>query len=309
MFSFDDSAICRSILESLPTGVCVLDLQKRIVLWSGGAERITGYLRHEVIGHSCIAEPLLHCDQPGCEFCSEECAVARAMKTSQGAEVVGFLHHKAGHEIPVQIHAVPVHNEHGSIIGAVETFSEIQQGSNSDRGDPLRHLPESIDPTTGLANRVAMQSHLKHALASSVEMHLPFMLLLLRVEGLSHFRSAFGNEAASSFLRVVARTLESALWVTDYIGRWTDDQFAVVLSGCTEEALPAVRERIRRMLAGEGIEWWGERRSLPTSIAEAVPQPEDNVASLIGRAEKILESASAWRNAGFTAPAGEAPGS
>src|SRR4051794_32280467 len=81
MSAFDDSEICRSILENLPTGLCVVDLHKKIMVWSSGAEQITGHLRHEVIGHSCVSEPLLHCDQPGCEFCSEECTLARAIKT------------------------------------------------------------------------------------------------------------------------------------------------------------------------------------------------------------------------------------
>jgi diguanylate cyclase (GGDEF)-like protein/PAS domain S-box-containing protein len=297
MFSIDDPDICRSILESLPTGVCVLDLQKKIVLWSDGAEHISGHLRHEVVGHTCVSEPLLHCDQPGCEFCSEDCAVARAMKTSHPAQTFGFLHHRAGHEVPVRIHAVPVHNEHGSIIGAVESFSEIPQAANPDRRDTLLQFPESVDPATGVANRAAMHSHLRHALVSGIEMHIPFSVILLRVEGLAHFRASLGPEAAASFLRVVARTLESALWVTDSIGRWSEDQFLIILSGCTEQALPVVRERIRHMLAGEGIEWWGERRSLPTSIGEALPQADDSPESLINRAQMSLEAASAWRKA------------
>src|SRR5579859_7967703 len=122
MPSFHDPDVCRSIIESLPSGLCVVDMQKKIVFWSDGAERITGHLRHEVIGHCCISETLLHCDQPECEFCKEDCAIARAIKTSQPAEAISFLHHKVGHEIPVRVRAVPVHNQHGSIIGAVETF-------------------------------------------------------------------------------------------------------------------------------------------------------------------------------------------
>src|SRR5579871_4773105 len=115
MSPFDDSEICRSILESLPTGLCVLDLHKRIVFWSEGAERITGHLRHEVIGHSCVSEPLLHCDQPGCEFCGEECPLARTIKTSHPAQSTGILHHKAGHEVPVRVRTVAVRNLHGSV--------------------------------------------------------------------------------------------------------------------------------------------------------------------------------------------------
>jgi hypothetical protein len=47
-------------------------MQKKIVFWSDGAERITGHLRHEVIGRSCVGKAVLHCQQPGCEFGSEE---------------------------------------------------------------------------------------------------------------------------------------------------------------------------------------------------------------------------------------------
>jgi diguanylate cyclase (GGDEF)-like protein/PAS domain S-box-containing protein len=274
--------------------VVVVDTHKRIIFWSDGAERITGHLRHEVIGRSCIAEPLLHCDQPGCEFCSEECPLARAMKTSQPADASGFLHHKAGHEIPVRVRAVPVHNQHGSIIGAVETIEEVQPVVTAGRCEP-RHLPDFTDGITGVANRAMMQSHLRQVLATYGEVRVPFALLFFRVEGLPHFRASLGPEAASSLLRVVARTLETSLWITDFVGRWSDNEFLVILGSCPEEGIGSVRERVRRTLAGEGIEWWGERRSLPVSIGEAMVQPDDSLESVLERAQKSLDLASAWR--------------
>ena len=248
MSVFHDSDICRSILESLPAGLCVVDMQKKIAIWSDGAERITGHLRHDVIGHSCVSEPLLHCDQPGCEFCKEDCPVARAIKTSHATESIGFLHHKTGYEIPVRIRAVPVHNQHGSIIGAVETFEELQQTVAPIHSDESRCLPGCIDEVTNVASHALMLSHLRDTLATFVEVQIPFAVLCLRLEGLPHFRASLGPEAASSLLRVVARSLESTLWTTDFIGRWSDDQFLVILNGCREEALPAVRERVRRMI-------------------------------------------------------------
>src|ERR1700724_3010605 len=115
MSSFHDSDICRSIIDSLPTPMPGRSAKENCVLERGGVERITGQLRHEVIGHSCISETLLNWDQPGCEFCNEDCPVSRALKTSQSAQKIGFLHHKAGYEIRVRLRAVPVHNPHGSI--------------------------------------------------------------------------------------------------------------------------------------------------------------------------------------------------
>lgn len=293
MSALSEPEICRNILESLPTGMCVIDMQKKIVFWSDGAERITGHLRHEVIGQSCVGESLLHCDQPGCEFCSEECPLARAIKTAHAAEATGFLHHKAGHEIPVSIRAVPIHNEHGSIIGAVETFENLQPTPSTNARDAARQVPDFTDAVTGVASRAMMLSHLRETMVRFTKVQVPFAVLFFRVGGLTHFRASLGAEAASSLLRVVARTLENNLWTTDFVGRWSDDQFLVILSGCREQSLGLVRERVRRSLAGEGIEWWGERRSLPVSIGEASVQPEESVELLLGRAQKSLEAASA----------------
>lgn len=294
MFSFDDSDVSRNILESLPTGVCVLDMQKRIVLWSDGAERITGHLRHEVLGRCCIAEPLLHCDQPGCEFCSEECPLARAMKTSHDAEAAGVLYHKDGHEIPVRVRAVPVHSGHGAIVGAVEVFEDLQPSSKSDRVASSAQIPEFLDRVTGTADHAATERHLRRTLASFREMGVPFGVFLVQVEKLAQFRANLGAEAGSSFLRLVARTLESAFSFTDFIGRWKDDQFLVVVAAFQEETLSSIRERIRRILAREGIEWWGERHSLPVSIGGAFAMPDDTFETLLERAQQSLTSASAW---------------
>jgi diguanylate cyclase (GGDEF)-like protein len=271
-------------------------MQKKVVFWSAGAERITGSLRHEVLGHCCISERILHCDQPGCEFCKEDCPVAIAMKTAHSAETIGFVHHKSGYELPVFIRAVPVHNEHGSIIGAVETFEELHHSTTSHKRKEVAKLPGCIDEVTGVASRALMESHLLQTLKTFVEVQAPFGVLCIRLEGLQRFRASLGVEAASTLLRVIAHSLESTLWITDHVGRWADDQFIVILNGCHDQALCAVRERLRRMLANDGIEWWGERRSLPVSIGEASARPDDSVASLMERAQKSLEAASAWRN-------------
>ena len=194
MSAFDQFDACRNILESLLTGVCVVDMQKKILFWSDGAERITGHLRHEVIGRSCVDRSLLHCQQPGCEFCSEECPLARAIKTAHPVEASGFLHHKSGYEVPVRIRAVPVHNPHGSIIGAVETFDELEQ---IDVNHGEKALPGSVDDVTGLATQAQMKSHLREALAAFTQRQVAFGVLRFRLQGLEHFRAAFGPDAAS----------------------------------------------------------------------------------------------------------------
>jgi hypothetical protein len=75
------------------------------------------------------------------------------MKTSQPIEAIGFLHPKTGYEIPVRIRAVPAHNQHGSVIGAVETFEDSSPPpmfaiATMDRSFPVAstdQVPKSAD--------------------------------------------------------------------------------------------------------------------------------------------------------------------
>jgi diguanylate cyclase (GGDEF)-like protein/PAS domain S-box-containing protein len=297
MPDFFDPEIYRTILESLPTGLCVIDLDKKILLWSAGAEQITGHLRHEVIGRICTGETfLLHSDARDREWCDEESPLLRTIKTSQPAEAIGFIHHKAGHEVAVRSCAVPVHNPHGSVIGAAAVFEEQRLAADLDHREEGGNPPGSVDELTGVASYTMMRSHLRESLGTFTEMRVPLAVLLLRLEGLEKFRVSNGANAAESLLCMVARTLEGALWKTDFVGRWSDEQFLLILNGCREDALRSVRERVQRMLANDGIEWWGEKRSLPVSIGEAIALPGDRSESLLERAGKSLEAACAGRS-------------
>lgn len=43
-----------NIVEEAPFGIYVLDTERKIVYWSRGAERITGYSREEMAGCHCL---------------------------------------------------------------------------------------------------------------------------------------------------------------------------------------------------------------------------------------------------------------
>ena len=145
-----------------------------------------------------------------------------------------------------------------------------------------------------------MQARLQAKLASLSQGNCSHWAFLVQVQGLAHFRASLGTEAASSLLRLMVRTVESCLWTSDLVGRWSDDQFVLLVDGNREEGIEALRARIRRMLAAEGIEWWGERRSLPVLIVGTAAETGDTVQSLVQRLHKLLpgESGCVPGNAG-----------
>ena len=185
--------------------------------------------------------------------------------------------------------AIPLRNKHGSIIAIIQTFESefaVQGPSPNDRSMKERGC---LDYATELPNHAMMQSHLREMLGTFAELQVPFGVVCLEVHELRQFRARYGQEAATSMLRVLARTLRNTIWPTDYIGRWSDDRFLVILSGCDEEALQAVSERMLRMAVRATIEWWGEELSVAVLIGSATALTGDSPESLLLRAQEALK--------------------
>jgi diguanylate cyclase (GGDEF)-like protein/PAS domain S-box-containing protein len=285
---FPDPDTYRDILDGLQIGVSVLDLQKKIVFWSDGAEQITGYARIDVLGHSCSENILLHCNQTSCQMCPGQCPITTALHEARPVEAASFIHHKSGHRTPVHTWAIPLRDKLGSIIGIIQTFEGEFLAAGPSPNERSMKERGCLDDLTGLPNQAMMHSHLREVLGTFAELQIPFGVVCLEAHELSQFRARYGQEAASSILQVLARTLRSAIWPADFVGRWSENQFLVILSGCGEDALQAVSERMLALLAGATIHWWGEELSVGVSIGRTAALSGDTIEALLQRAQHAL---------------------
>ncbi|HTC48056.1 MAG TPA: diguanylate cyclase [Candidatus Aquilonibacter sp.] len=285
---FQDPNIYRDILDSLQIGVSVLDLQRKIVFWSDGAEKITGYSRIDVLGHSCRDNILLHCDQVRCEMCVEKCPLHATVTDGKAIETTSFIHHRAGHREPVHSWSIPLRDSRGSIIGIIQTFEGEFAVTGPNPSDQSMRARGCVDNLTGLPNQAMMHSHLREVLGTFAELHIPFGIVFLHAHDLAKFHARFGQLAGNAMLQVLARTLRNTVWSTDFVGRWNEDQFLVILPGCDEQALCKVGDRLVRMAASATIEWWGQELSTALSVGLASVQVGDSIESIVERAQTAL---------------------
>lgn len=285
---FQDPEIYRNILDSLQIGVSVLDLDKRIVFWSDGAEQITGYARIDVLGHTCAENILLHCNQNSCEMCPGKCPIAAAFQDAKRVEAITSIHHRSGHWTPVHSWTIPLRDKHDALIGIIQTLESEFAVNGPNPNDRTMKERGYLDYATELPNHAMMQSHLRETLGTFTELQVPFSVICLEARELSQFRARYGQEAATSMVRVLARSLRNTIWPTDFVGRWSEERFLVILSGCGQESLPAVGERILRMTASANIEWWGEELSVAVSIGSAAAVAGDTVEALLLRAQAAI---------------------
>jgi diguanylate cyclase (GGDEF)-like protein len=87
---------------------------------------------------------------------------------------------------------------------------------------------------------------------------------------------------------VIGQTLENNLRPTDFLGRWQGHQFLAVLTECNGSEVAQAAERLRRMVAGSKIAWWGDRLPVTLSVGATAVSFGDTEAPMVLRAESAL---------------------
>src|ERR1700735_111253 len=119
---FDDPGIFRNVLESLQTGVYVVDLSQKIRFWNEGAEKITGYLRQDVLGRFCKENSTPQEDGGKTILADAAASIISVLRDGRPTIADISVRHKAGHRVNVRLRSVAVRNGQGSTIGAVGSF-------------------------------------------------------------------------------------------------------------------------------------------------------------------------------------------
>jgi diguanylate cyclase (GGDEF)-like protein/PAS domain S-box-containing protein len=283
MANVQDPEIYRTALDSLQTAVCLMDRERKIFFWNEGAERITGYHRHDAVGHGCQQNVLPHCDGRACKFCGAACPIARALLDGKPTYAQIDLRHREGHRIPVRMWAVPLRDSHGSVIGVAQSFDRDAKLTEQRQEQNLA-VYGCLDDATGVPNRGFTEFHLQENLDSFAKYHLPFGIMLIEVENLDQFRSAYGREAGDAILRVTAQTMKNALRPSDFLGRWGEAQFLAILMNCPQAGVIAASERIRKLVGCAGLQWWGDNLFVSTLVTTASVQADDTISTLLDRA-------------------------
>jgi PAS domain S-box-containing protein/diguanylate cyclase (GGDEF)-like protein len=269
--------IYRVVLESLPTGVYLVDRNRRILFWNEGAEEITGYLRQEVIGRHCHDNLLMHCDENNDLLCGLACPLQQTMHDGQPREADVFLRHKDGQRVPVRVRSVPIRSEDGQITGAAECFDEREVLAPADAN------------LTDLPDRTATLARLAAALGEFEATQAPFGVLSIVIDDLDHLRHADGRNAVRAVLNVTARTLSRNLGTHDMLGRWSEERFVAIIANCSATTLLKSAGLWKRLVSLEGVSWWGDRLSVTLSMGGTIARAGDTPESLVSRAEEALQ--------------------
>lgn len=115
----EDPNAARTILDSVADGVFTVDREWRITSFNKAAEQITGVTYDEAIGQQC-------CDVFRASICERSCAIRHTIDSGQPiVNKAIFLIDASGRKVPISISTAIIEDDHGNIIGGVETFRDL----------------------------------------------------------------------------------------------------------------------------------------------------------------------------------------
>ena len=286
-----DGELHKRLLDQLDTGIYIVDRERRILYWNGGAERITGYLAHEVAGQFCHGDLLVHCDEQGNVLCGTHCPLKNVMQDGSPRECLVFLRHRYGHRIPVRVRSSPIRDSEGKIIGAVEVFDPAVAPARYANWQ-LHHFG-CLDELTGAASRRYGQMRVRQALEGLNEFGIPFGWLRIGLNEAERFEQRYGPGITEAALKTVAGTLDGNLGSLDVLTRWANTEFRVEVHYSSRLELADLAEKLVVLVRASALDWWGDRLRVCVSIAGAAAEHGDSLESLEARVAEVFESCKA----------------
>jgi two-component system response regulator HydG len=270
------------IVNSMADGVFTMDAQGRISSWNPAMERISGYTAEEALGKTC---GLLQCSRCFGQECPADIHKCRILEQGVAEAKECRLRHKAGHDVEVIKNANVVRDEQDTIIGIVETVTDLTE------------LSSARQKAKEAALRLAEIHRMDNIIGKSPAMRQVFQNVMAAASSeatiLVHGESGTGKELVAGAIHfnserkqaplvtvncsALSETLlESELFghvkgaytgaVRDRIGRFEEAEGGTVFLDEIGELSPFIQVKLLRVLQEREIERVGESRKRKIDI-------------------------------------------
>ncbi|MDS1272009.1 EAL domain-containing protein [Lipingzhangella sp. LS1_29] len=166
--------------------------------------------------------------------------------------------------------------------------------------DQVNHLTFH-DGITGLPNRAYLEERTRQVLRQrgsaepSAENEGDVAVIFLDLDGFTAVNDSAGHTSGDFLLTEAARRLRGSVGVTDTVGRWGGDEFAVLVEhGGAARYVVDLANRIVRDISTEAFPVAGGEVLLSASVGVAFAEPGVDAAELLRNADMAMARAKEW---------------
>jgi diguanylate cyclase len=147
------------------------------------------------------------------------------------------------------------------------------------------------DALTELANRRAFEDVIQRQTSLTRKEGRDLSIMLIDVDRFKPLNDGSGHPAGDFMLRLVAGLLRDAVRKDDLVARFGGDEFAVILPSTSMDEAACMAERIRNVVRDHSAQFRDETLAVTVSIGIAQWRADEDVQSLVERADKALYAA------------------
>ncbi|MGF1726049.1 diguanylate cyclase [Photobacterium nomapromontoriensis] len=148
-----------------------------------------------------------------------------------------------------------------------------------------------LDNLTSVYNRAALNERLELEYRRWLRYQHPLCVAMIDIDGFKGINENFGHFAGDKVLKIIARTLNKNLEDTDFIARFGDDEFVLILPDVTEEHRNKRLSNIREAVTQLPFRFRDKNVTISVSVGATIFEGNDTPTDIIERTEKALFSA------------------
>jgi diguanylate cyclase (GGDEF)-like protein/PAS domain S-box-containing protein len=276
------AAEMNTIFNASSAGLCVLDVDKKVIRINDAFARMTGVKKQKAEGRLCF-------EVFGTDLCQTgHCPLDRVKNTGTRAEQevkIDFPDGKSGVYI---VTGNPLHGFGGELVGIVESYNDITERKQMEI--ELERLA-TTDALTGAYNRRFFMEMAEKDIARFRRYAFPLSLIMFDLDHFKKINDTYGHGAGDRVLTLTGELALQHLRNSDYLGRLGGEEFGVVLVECTLEQAGEVAQRLRQSIQAAAIEQDGQTIQFTASFGVAEIIEGEDLARLLARADESLYQA------------------
>lgn len=148
----------------------------------------------------------------------------------------------------------------------------------------------NTDPLTGAGNRLSFNLQATREVSRSQRYGQPMSLIFLDLDHFKAVNDEFGHFAGDEILVSVTELLNRRLRQSDSLYRWGGEEFVVLAPQTDQSSVVQLAEDLRQTIAESEMD---EHHRVTASLGVATLQPDEDLESLVKRADQKLYEAKA----------------
>lgn len=280
--SMHNLRLIERVINASMEGVLITDAAGAIQSVNPAFTAITGYEAHEVVGRN---PKLLSSGRHDREFYQNMWNCLRQEGAWQG-EI--WNRTKKGVVFPEWLSITAITDDLGEVTQYAAIFHDLTEAKRSEAR--FRQIVQ-FDDLTQLANRKLFSDRLDMAIHYAGEQEQNFAVLAIDLDMFKRINDRFGHDAGDDVIRTLAKRIEGTLNSDDTVARPAGDEFALILSDISEEALAQRIEHLSRVISTPVLVGSSEIR-ITASIGVAIyPTDAESVEQLMRAADAAMHHA------------------